>query len=261
MWICKRLICLCLLAAATAPACWGADAEFEAFFKLFKEKRENIGSLRAEFVQKTFLPEEVITASGVLQYSRPRRILFTTSDPERAVLVDGRRGYEYDAEIQQLTIFDIEDNPRADIFFLGFDDNADALQRAYQVELMIADDARGRQGLKIKPRPDAEEEAYFLEVNLFLRDADLLPYRIHIVNDAESQLFIDVNQMETQESQMLEDIRIFLPEGVKIIENDAVVDAVGPGGRYIPSEDAVPILTERDMPPPEAATTPPAEQP
>ena len=165
-----------------------AEEDFDAFFKAFKEKRDGIGSLQASFEQKTLLPQEEITTKGTLYYSKPRRILFSTEDPERATLVDGRRGYEYDSEIKQMTIFLIEDHPRANIFFLGFDDDAEALKSAYELTLFETGDNRGRHGLNIKPRPGSDEEAYFIEANLYLRDEDYLPYRIHIVNERDRQI-------------------------------------------------------------------------
>ena len=225
-----------------------AEEDFDAFFKAFKEKRDGIGSLQASFEQKTLLPQEEITTKGTLYYSKPRRILFSTEDPERATLVDGRRGYEYDSEIKQMTIFLIEDHPRANIFFLGFDDDAEALKSAYELTLFETGDNRGRHGLNIKPRPGSDEEAYFIEANLYLRDEDYLPYRIHIVNDKESQLYIDVTKIAPQPYQDLNSARFFVPQGVKVVENDRVVETIGSGGRHIPEESTGTLIEEKELP-------------
>ncbi len=243
--LCALLIAACLFGTAFAEV--DNENEFEAFFRAFKEKRDGIGSLTAHFTQKTVLPDEIITTEGTLYYSKPRRIMFKTDEPDRAILVDGRRGYEYDAEIRQLTIFDIEDHPRADIFFMGFDDDTESLQSAYEVLLMITHDARGMQGIKIKPRPDSDDEVYFMEVNLFLRDEDYLPYRIHIVNDAESEVFIDIDEITPQAEQALDTARILVPQGVKIIENDDVVATVEEE-QYFPAITTAPQTQERDLP-------------
>jgi len=226
----------------------GQESDFDAFFRAFKEKRDGIGALRAHFMQRTLLPDEVITSEGTLVYSRPRRIMFKTEEPERVILVDGRRGYEYDAEIRQLTVFNIEDHPRADIFFLGFDDNTEALRRAYAVQLMITHDPKGMHGIKIEPRQDTDEAAYFMEVNLHLREEDYLPYRIHIVNDEESQLFIDIDEIVPQADADLDSARFLVPPGVKIIENDVVVDTVTEE-RYFPPNGSSPRLEEKELPP------------
>ncbi|MFA7693096.1 MAG: outer membrane lipoprotein carrier protein LolA [Candidatus Hydrogenedentales bacterium] len=224
------------------------DQQFDDFFKAFRNKRDDIGSLQADFVQKTILPQEIITSEGKLFFSKPRRILFATTDPERATLVDERVGYEYDAEIRQLTVFTIEDHPRANIFFLGFDDDTEALKSAYELTLFESDDPRGSKGIKIKPRADTDEEVYFLEANLFLRDEDYLPYRIHIVNDQESQLYIDVQNILKKKEQDWESVRFFIPEGVKIVESDRVVETVAEGGRYIPVEQQGLLIQERELP-------------
>lgn len=224
------------------------EGDFDSFFKAFKEKRDGVGSLQAAFVQKTILPQEIITTEGILYYSKPRRILFSTKDPDRATLVDGRRGYEYDAEIKQMTIFDIEDHPRANIFFLGFDDDTEALKTAYELTLFETDDPRGKHGIKITPRPDSEEEAYFLEANLYLRDEDYLPYRIHIVNDKESQLYIDVSDIAKKPGQDLESACFFIPEGVKVVENDRVIETIGSGGRHVPQEPQGELIEEKELP-------------
>ncbi len=254
MWIYKaaskgvRIVSVVALLAVTGGPVV-ADDGFDAFFEAFRNKRDGIGALHAAFVQRTMLPEEVVTTEGMVYYSRPRRIVFKTHKPDTAIMVDGRRGYEYDADIEQITIFNIEDNPRADIFFMGFDDDTEALRRVYDVSLMSVDDARGRQGIKIMPRADSEEEAYFMEVNLYLRDADYLPYRIHIVNDAESQLFLDIEEIETSEKPNPEQARIFVPEGVVVILDDRILDRVGEGGMYFPTSEIAYVIEERELPP------------
>lgn len=244
----KTLVLLTLISlGGSAFAEVKEENEFDVFFRSFKEKRDGIGSLTAHFTQRTVLPDEEISTEGTLYYSRPRRIMFKTDEPDRAILVDERRGYEYDAEIRQLTIFDIEDHPRADIFFLGFDDDTEALQRAYEVQLMITHDAKGMQGIKIKPRTDTDDAIYFLEVNLFLRDEDFLPYRIHIVNDIESEVFIDIDEIKPQASPDLDAARILVPSGVKIIENDAVAATVGEE-QYFPAAETTPQIEEHALP-------------
>ncbi len=242
------VVTIALLGALHVPGT--ADEDIESFFQSFREKRDQVGALQADFVQRTFLPDEVLTTEGVLYYSRPRRIMFATEEPERVILVDGRRGYEYDAEIRQITIFDIEDHPRANIFFLGFDDDTEALREAYDVQLMITHDARGRYGIKIEPRHDTDDAVYFMEVNLFLRDEDFLPYRIHIVNDEESQVYIDIEDIVPSETPDLDKARVFVPPNVKVIENDAVVDTVTGEGRYFPAKDSDHRLTEQELPEP-----------
>lgn len=245
------LICLCALAADPAP-----DAAFDDFFRDFAARRDGIVALEAVFEQRTVLPGEELTTTGTLMYVKPRRIIFRTEDPERTTLVDDRKGYEYDPEIRQLQIFDIEDNPQADIFFLGFDSDTASLRRAYDVSLFdTPGETRGKHGIKMRPRADSREEAYFIEVNLYLRDEDYLPYRIHIQNDEESQVFIEVGALDKTVRPEPRGTQIFISENTKVVENDRVVETVAPGGKWIPEALLLPPAPE--TPPEPASSTPP----
>lgn len=244
------LLCLCALAADPAP-----DAAFEDFFRDFAAKRDGIVALEAVFEQRTVLPDEELTTTGTLVYIKPRRIIFRTEDPERTTLVDDRKGYEYDPEIRQLQIFDIEDNPQADIFFLGFDSDTALLRQAYDVSVFtVPGETHGKHGIKIRPKSDSREEAYFFEVNLYLRDEDYLPYRIHIQNDEESQVFIEVGALDKTVRPDPRGTQIFIAENTKVVENDRVVETVNTGGKWIPEAVLLPPAPET---PPETATAPP----
>ena len=234
---------------AAAALCAAPDTDVDAFFKEFSAKRDGVVALDAAFTQTTKLPDEELTTKGSLIFIKPRRIIFHTDDPERTTLVDDRRGYEYDPEIKQLQIFDIEDNPQADIFFLGFNSNTETLRQAYDLTLFdVPDDPRGKKGLRIKPKAQSKEQAYFVEVNLFLRDEDYLPYRIHIRNDEESQVFIEVESIDKAFRPTPQLTQIFLPENTKVVENDRVVETVGPGGKRMPDALLLPPETETAKP-------------
>ncbi len=241
---------ICSWVFVLAAACTAApDTDVDAFFKDFSAKRDGIVALDATFTQKTKLPDEELSTKGSLVFIKPRRIIFHTEDPERTTLVDDRSGYEYDPEIKQLQIFDIEDNPQADIFFLGFNSNTETLRKAYDITLFdITDDPRGRHGIKIKPKAQSKEQAYFIEVNLYLRDEDFLPYRIHIRNDEESQVFIEVEAIDKTFRPGPQLTQIFLPQDTKVVQNDRVVETVGAGGKRVP--DAMLLPPEPETPKP-----------
>ncbi len=225
-----------------ATACAAApDTDVDAFFREFSAKRDGVVALDASFTQKTKLPDEELTTKGSLVFVKPRRIIFHTDDPERTTLVDDRSGYEYDPEIKQLQIFDIEDNPQADIFFLGFNSNTETLRKAYDLTLFeITDDPRGRHGIKIRPKAQSKEQAYFVEVNLYLRDEDYLPYRIHIRNDEESQVFIEVESIDKSFRPGPQLTQIFLPQDTKVVQNDRVIETVEAGGKRVPDAILMP---------------------
>lgn len=251
------LSCACLLAAP--------ESDVDAFFREFAAKRDGIAALQAAFTQKTILPDETLEAAGTILFVKPRRIVFRTDDPERVTLVDNDRGYEYDPEIRQLQMFDIEANPRADIFFLGFTNDINRLREAYDLTLFdVKDEPKGKRGIRIRPRADSGDEAYFVEVNLYLRDQDFLPHRIHIQNDAEAQVVIEVAEPDTVVRPEPKQTQIFVGEKTKIVENDRVREVVGPGGQWMPDAILLPPEPPKADPapaPPAAKTAPEADQP
>ena len=224
-----------LLAVLLASMAAEAPPDFDAFFEEFKAKRDGIRVLEADFIQRTILPDEVLTSRGTLLYAKPRRIVYRTQQPHRATLIDGRRGYEYEPDIKQLVIYDLEDRPEADIFFLGFDDDTEALREAYDVNVFtIEGEERGSQGIVVRPKDPAAADAYFVEVSLYLRDEDYLPYRIRIVNDEESQVITEVQDIEVNHDPAPVRTQISLAPGTKIIENDTVVEVVGEEWKEVP---------------------------
>lgn len=226
------LLTLPLLVTAAAAA---TPPDFDAFFEDFAKKRDAIEVIEARFVQRSIVPGEILVSDGTLLYARPRRIVFRTGDPERVTLIDGRRGFEYEPEIRQLAIYALDDQPAADVFFMGFDSDLGAMREAYEVNLFTTDDPeRGSRGIQIKPLPESEDAAYFNQVNLYLRDDDYLPYRIHIVNDAESQTILEFTHYVVNGGPAPEDSQIFVPEGVTIVEDGEVIERTGPEGARLP---------------------------
>ena len=219
-----------------------SDNAFDAFFKDFSAKRDAIRTLEARFKQENKTPEETRVTEGSVVYVKPRRIVFRYEKPEvgATYVIDGYRAYEYIPEIQQVEIHDIGDNPQAEIFFLGFENNADALREAYNLELFdpqgTAEAAPGAtKGLAIRPKPQEDQPVPFKEVRLYLREKDYLPVRIHVINDEESQTLIDIAGFKINEPLDPARAQVEVPAGAKIIENDRLVETVEGGGRRIPA--------------------------
>ena len=235
-----------LLTAVAAPT-----PSFEEFFAEFARKRDGIEVLEARYTQKTIVPEEELTTEGVLLYAKPRRIVLRSADPGTCTLVDGGRVYEYEPEIKQCTIYDLEDEPEADVFFFGFDADTEALRRAYDVAYFTTENYdQGSQGISIKPKADAAGDIYFVEVNVYLRDEDYLPYRIRVDKGEGSQVIIDVSGFQVNGSPAPEQTQLSLPEGTKIIENDTVIETTGPEGKRIPEPVMFPAAAPSPVPQP-----------
>ncbi len=222
-------------------AAGGDEAAFDGFFAEFAEKRDGIRTLEARFTQESVVPEETLYSAGRLIYVKPKRIVFRYEAPEPTYLIDGLRAYEYEPDLKQVQVYLLEDNPQTEALFLGFDEDTKRLRDAYEVELFEpAEEPEGARGVVLRPKNARDEEAYFEKVTLFLRAEDYLPYRIHIVNDAESHVTIRVADFVVNGASAPAQGQIMLPEGTTIIEDDEIVETVGRGGKLVPEAIAMP---------------------
>jgi outer membrane lipoprotein-sorting protein len=216
------------------------DASLDAFFADFAKKRDAVHSLEARFTQKNISPEEVVDSSGSIVYVKPQHIVFRYDKPDAGTtyLMHGHRVYEYEPDIKQLQVYDLEKNTKTAIFFLGFDDDTKALRDAYDVSLLEVNEKPVRsRGISLRPKN--AQEGTFREVKLYLRDADYLPYRIHILNDDDSEVEITITDFAINGKLDPSKTQIRLPEATKIIENDQGAETVGPGGKTVPEEHTV----------------------
>jgi len=250
-----------MMAAGIALA-WMAAAEeapsFDVFFQEFAKKRDGIHVLEARFTQETVSPEETIEAGGSIVYVKPKRIIFRYDQPKEgpAYLIQDGKAYEFEADIKQLQIYDLQDSPQTEVFFLGFDQNTESLRENYEVSIFDSgDEPKGSKGILIKPKKKEEDMGRFHEVRLFLRDEDYLPYRIHIVNDDESKVNMAVSQFAINGKLDLGKTQIAIPEGTKIIEDDQFIETVGPGGKTVPANASVSVES-LDVPAPKEAPKP-----
>lgn len=240
-----------LLAAAlmVMGAAAGQVPAPDEFYAEFARHRDAIESMRAEFVQTTTNPDETDTAEGKLIYVRPRRLLFRYTDPPLDYMIDGLRAYEYDPDIAQITIYDIEDKPESEAFYLGFESNADRLKEAYDIYTMPPDDAQTHVlAVEFVPKPKEDgEPPLFERVRLQLRKPDMLPSKILIVNDAESRTEFAVTNFGINEPmpEHLDELKV--PEGTVIVENDVYAGDVPAGGAVFP-KPAVASVQSEDLP-------------
>jgi outer membrane lipoprotein-sorting protein len=229
-----------LLFAVVALAAADPQSAFDAFFSEFAQKRDAVHVLEARFTQENITAEETVPSEGSLVYVKPRRIVFRYERPDKGVtyLIDNHKAYEFEPDIKQLQVFDLEEKTQTEIFFLGFDDNTVALRRDYDVALFNVKEAGlAPSGILIKPKAKdgaSDEKNHFLEIRLFLRENDFLPARIHIVNDEESKVVISVADYKINQKIFPANAQLTLPEGTDVFENDQKVKEVGPGGEKTP---------------------------
>ncbi len=211
------------------------DAPVMEFFTTFAERRNAIELLEAAFVQTTVTPDETIVSEGWIVYVRPKRLIFRYADPPLVYMIDKLRAYEYDPELEQLQIFDLEDRPESEAFYLGFEHNAERLQEAYNVRLIAPKDASlCAIALEFEPKENDEDEGYFEKVTLQLRKGDFLPAEILIINDEESHVEFKVSDFKLNGEPDAEKTHLSLPEGTVIVDNDLYAGTVGPEGLQLP---------------------------
>jgi outer membrane lipoprotein-sorting protein len=222
----------------------GATPAVDEFFAEFSAKRDHIERLEARFSQETVTPDEVTHSVGQIVYEKPRRILLRYRDPEVSYLVDGTRVYQYNADLAQVQIYDLDDDPQLEALFLGFDSDTSRLREAYTIGLFDPDASTcGKKGLRLLPlqtrdasgedQPADDVSPLFQQIVLYLRSEDFLPCRIQVVNDEESAVEISVTDFNLNDTAAAA-ARIDLPEGTQVIENEALVETVGPGGKRVP---------------------------
>jgi len=233
------------------------DAAFDAFFADFAQKRDGIYALEARFSQQDISKEETLDSKGSIVYIKPRRIIFRYEQTDAlgpTYLIDDQKAYEYEPDIQQLQIYDLKDNPQTEIFFLGFDNDTESLKKAYNIERFTAKEPDpGAHGIILRPKN--KDEASFREVDLYLRDEDYLPYRIHIIHENDTQVDIRVKDFQINKGIEPTRTQIKLAEGTKIFEDDTFVEKVGTGGKLTPEpvEPEIPLRMESR---PEGTATP-----
>jgi len=210
------------------------DKEVDIFFKKYTESREKIDVLKATFRQKNIYPDEIYTTTGTLIFVKPQRISFTIDDPQKFIVIEEKRIYEYEPDIKQVAIYDLKDSTETELFFFAFAEDMNMLRKKYHVFPVRLSDERGKQGITIRPFTDKEEEVSFEEIVLYLQDDTLLPYRLRIVNEDNVQTIVDFEQIEINSRIHPEDTQIFLPRGTNIIENDKFKETVSEEGKRIP---------------------------
>ncbi len=222
----------------------GADTQsVDDFFKEFAAKRDHIQTLSAEFVQNNITPDETKSSGGQIAFVKPKQLKFEYRDPKIIYAIDGQRVYEYEADLEQVQAYDVEDSAQADAFFIAFDNNATRLRDAYDVSLLEAEaGACGQRVLKLVPKkPKSDDNLLsqpYKEIKLYLRQDDLLPCRIQAISDDESSVVVDIDHYKINEEGSIPSITFHVPEGTKIIVNEANPEIAGQGGKDLPDARA-----------------------
>lgn len=163
----RLLVAVALLPLTGAGAAPTARAELDRFLAEVK-------SFQARFEQKLFdeYGELLETSRGEVDIARPGRFNWVYAEPYRQRLVsDGKTLWVYDADLEQVTINDVEagsaDSPGR---LLGDEVDVDA---SFTVEELPATD--GTCWLKLTPKAAGQQ---FNEIELGLRDGTVVAMRL-----------------------------------------------------------------------------------
>lgn len=223
------IIALCAIAqtAQTAPAPGSLLQDVAA-------KRESVPALVAHFQQTTIMPDDILSASGTIAYTRPRMLAVRFADPELVYLIDSGQVREYDAELGQVQIGSLADTPEIDVLFAGFGQSIERLEEAYDVIAFTpAEGPEGAQGLELHPKNREDADTLFETARLYLRPQDMLPFRIEIVNGPESRVIYELSDIVTRDTVDAALLSVDLPTGTRIIANEELVETVGDGGKRL----------------------------
>jgi len=233
----------------------GAGAlSVDAFLDDFGARREHILALRAKYDQETITPDETLRSEGTMIYVKPQRIVFRSESEGTAFVIDALKAYDYDALLEQMEIFDLQDQPEAQALFLGFSSDSGRLKEAYDIAFFDPSDVEGAdKGLVLRPKASEPGPPLFEQVRLWLRANDYLLVEILIVYDADSQVRIRLADLEVNPTDPPIDpvqTQISLPPGTVVLDSDNTTFDVGEDGLRIPEAVgvAVPPKAEEESP-------------
>jgi outer membrane lipoprotein-sorting protein len=217
-------------AAAQDPA-----PDVQEVFRLFSEERDEVRSMQARFTQVTMSEEDEIESTGTVVYVNPKRIIFRYDDPPVTYMIDQSDAYEYDEELEQLLVYDIQGQPEAEAFFLGLESDTKSVQDAYDMRLLKPKDPeRDAFALELIPKLKEDQESIFQKVTLQLGKEDYLPRRIEIINSEEAHVVFELTDFVLNEALARNRSHLFVPENTDVVINDEMLDPVSAEGHFYP---------------------------
>ncbi|MCC6153298.1 MAG: outer membrane lipoprotein carrier protein LolA [Candidatus Hydrogenedentes bacterium] len=216
-----------------------AEQSVDDFFAEFVAKREHIQTLTASFRQDNITPDETRSSGGKIVFVKPTQLRIEYMDPKIIYAVDGLRVFNYEADLEQVQVYDVENSPQLDAFFVGFDNDPKRLREAYDVSLADASAVScGQRVLKLVPKkPATDDEALsqpYKEIRLSLRNEDLLPCKIEAISDEQTSFVMEISEYAVNADGANPSIRFHVPEGTKVIVNETDITRVGAGGKDLP---------------------------
>ena len=240
-----------MLMAGIALASLGQQPvpDAQEVLRLLSEGREQLTTLEADFKQVTMTDDEDIKSTGTITYVKPKRIIFRYAEPPIEYMIDKNHAYEFDAELEQILIFNIEGRPEAEAFFLGLESNTELLQKSYTIRALPPENAeREAAALELIPKPIEDQEPICEKVTLQLRKVDYLPTKIDIINDESSNVTFTITNFKRNIDLPKERSHVFVPELTDVVLNDDAIEVVGETGTFFPDDERLGLNQEVDEP-------------
>jgi outer membrane lipoprotein-sorting protein len=238
---------ICMVIAGLALASFGQQPAQDAddVLRLLSERRASLTTLQAEFSQLTISSDEDIVSCGTLTYAKPKRIIFRYAEPPIEYMIDEDYAYEYDAELEQILIFDIEGRTEVEAFFLGLESNIDVLKESYTIKVLTPlNTERDAVAIELVPIPKEDEEAVFEKITLQLRKEDYLPVQIDIINSESSSINFTIKNFTLNKELPKEISHVFVPKLTDVILNDEPIEVTDAKGAYFPDNDRLGLPTK-----------------
>jgi outer membrane lipoprotein-sorting protein len=222
-----------------APLVHAEDAAAEAgalerFLEEFARNREGIHSLTADFAQENLIEDEPFISHGTVTYAKPKRILFRYEDTGRAFVIDHRTMYDYDPDVEQVMVQQLEDKPEVEALFLGFSEDFTQVREVYTMGFFETGDATT--GLELSPKPSAHGDAEFVRARLWLRPRDFLPTRVEVQVTHDSKNTYYLSAYELHETLSAAQVHVTVPAGTIIVADDSIEELTE--ARRIPFADS-----------------------
>jgi outer membrane lipoprotein-sorting protein len=220
----------------SAPA--AAPLGVQDVFRLFSQGRDEVRSMQARFAQTTINPDDVIESTGTVVYVNPKRIIFRYEDPPVTFMIDDGHAYEYDEELEQLLVYDIQGHPEAEAFFLGLESNTTQVQEAYSMKLVPAKNpAESAFALEMIPNVKEGDEPIFQKVTLQLAKETFIPTHILIINGEYSEVVFRLEDVVLNAELSRDLSHIFAPENTELEIDDVALGTIEAPGRFFPEAE------------------------
>lgn len=194
----------------------GSQSE-QAFLQKFQERRQEVQTFAANFVQKktlTLFDQEKISTGRVL-FKTPHRMIWKYETPDKTEMLVTRDAVSfYFPSLEQIEVYEINEGKGAAPFFFAFEATADEIKENFAISGPFDVDKLDRVELTPKTEPLASEVK---NVTLWLADADYLPRKILINENNGDTTEILLSDIQINQPISDEKLQLEAPEGTEII--------------------------------------------